>query len=352
MSVQRPLPADDLGFITTRASALWPQLKGARFLITGATGFFGRWMLESLFDADRQLGLGIHVTALSRDPEAFLSRVPHLRRPRLVWLRGSVATLSPESWEGGSLDTVVHLATEADMRASAANPDAAAAVIAGGTRRTLEVAAQSGARRLLLTSSGAVYGLRPGGAELLSEESPEADPGASDSPYAHAARAKLGAEKLCADFAGGPACVIARCFSFAGPALPMDSKFAFGNFVGDALAGGPVVVRGDGSPIRSYLYAADLAVWLWTVLLRGAPGGVYNVGSERPVSILELARAVAGELGIADIRVVQEPGIAGVADRYVPSTQRARSQFGLRENFSLEEMIRRTAAWSRGAVKH
>jgi len=103
--------------------------------------------------------------------------------------------------------------------------------------------------------------------------------------------------------------------------------------------------------VRSYLYAADLAVWLWTILLRGAPGCAYNVGSEKPISLLGLAEAISAELGSKGIEILGQPVESGMRGRYVPSTQRARGELGLRESFSIQDMIRRTAAWHRMPVK-
>jgi len=355
MSVEDPLPRHDLQFVHREAAELWPELKGSRLLFTGATGFFGRWLLESLFFTDRLEGLGVRVTALSRDPEAFIKKAPHLGIERLRWVKGSVTTLSPDVFSGAQFDAVIHLATEADMEATRADPSAAVRVIADGTRRTLEVAAQSGANRLLFTSSGAVYGRQPKDVEQLSEDHPTlANPSDTGAIYAIPGYAKRQAEILCMEAASrdGLGAVIARCFSFAGPTMPLDSKFAFGNFIRDGIAGGPVVVTGDGTQRRSYLYAADLAVWLWTLLLKGVPGRAYNVGSEYSVTLQELAKTVSHELGASGVTVMGKPNPGGSEDRYVPSTLRIRKEFGLKENFLLPEIIQRTADWYRPNVKH
>ena len=102
--------------------------------------------------------------------------------------------------------------------------------------------------------------------------------------------------------------LIARLFAFVGPYLPLDANYAVGNFLRDVLTGGPIQIAGDGTPFRSYLYAADLAIWLWTMLLRAPSGAPFNVGSPHAVTIAELARRVmqAAAPGTA-IRIARQP---------------------------------------------
>jgi dTDP-glucose 4,6-dehydratase len=342
---------DDISTVLRGAGGAWEEMRGKRLFMTGATGFFGRWLLESLWAADRQQGLGVQVAALSREPERFLRVSPHLGSWRgLSWVRGSVATLTPEMMPGARFDWVVHLATEGDLRVTAADPAAATAVIAGGTRRALEFGAASGARRFLLTSSGSVYAPQAPEVGLLTEDQALGSTGGTR-PDAHAigAEAKRLAERLCleAPREWGLCAVIARCFTFAGPGQPLEGRFAFGNFMHDAVAGRRISLSGDGTPVRSYLYAADLAAWLWTMLAFGAAGRCYNVGSEDPISIRGLSEAIARELGAPGIDATNAPVPGQPHRRYVPSTARARTELGLRQTVSLPEAIRRTAGWLR-----
>lgn len=337
---QSPL-APDLERTLEATAGLWEEYRGARIFLTGGTGFFGSWLLEALIAADRRHGLGARAVVLTRDPDAFRRRRPHLAGDPLVSLRaGDVLSLRPQ--DGDRFSHVVHAAAPASARLNAEQPLLVFDTVVEGTRNALELARAAGARRFLFTSSGAAYGPQPPDLERLPEEHPGApDPANPLSAYGEGKRA---AEFLCAACARehGFEAVVARCFAFSGPYLPLDGSYALGNFVRDALRGGPVEVAGDGTPLRSYLYGADLAAWLWTLLARGGAGRTYNVGSESALSIAELAALVARLLGVAGgVRVARSPSPGAAPERYVPSTRRAREELGLAETFALEESILR-----------
>jgi dTDP-glucose 4,6-dehydratase len=339
----RPLPEQDLDHVLEHTQGLWEDLRGGRLFVTGGTGFFGRWMLESFLRANEELSLGARATVLTRDPDRFAEAAPHVAGHAAVMLHpGDVKSFDfPDS----DCTHVVHMATEAGPGMS---PSASFKTAIVGTERVLSFAALHGARKLLLTSSGAVYGMQPPDSERLSEEyigapRPE-DAGAG---YGHGKRA---AEYLCSVAAAqtGLEVKIARCFAFVGPLLPLDGNFAIGNFIRDALTRDHIEVLGDGTARRSYLYAADLAVWLWTILVKGESGRPYNVGSEADLSISDVAHLVARVVQPdIPIRIAGSPVAEALPARYVPSTARAAGELDLHGRVMLDEAVLRMAHWYR-----
>ncbi len=214
--------------------------------------------------------------------------------------------------EVAAVDAVVHAAIAVDATTVAANPMPTLETAVEGTRRALAVARESGARRFLFLSSGAVYGKCPPDLTRI----PESYCGGPDTtdPLAVYAEGKRIGEMMCActTRAHGLETVMARGFAFVGPHLPIDRHFALGNFIRDALRGGPVVVASDGTPIRSYQYAADMAAWLWALLVRGESGRAYNVGASREISVGELARLVAAAAGNGSTVEVRRPAVPGL----------------------------------------
>ena len=336
--------AADLDHILDHTAGLWDELRGQRMFITGGTGFFGCWLLESFAWANDTLGLDATAVVLTRNLAAFRKKAPHLAtHPAIQFHLGDVRSFE---FPRGSFSHVIHAATEASAQLNEEHPRLMFDTIVEGTRHTLEFARQGGTQKVLLTSSGAVYGKQP--SELT--HIPEAYPGAPDptDPRAAYAEGKRVAELLCALYAKqyGLEAKIARCFAFVGPYLPFDVHFAIGNFMRDALGGGPIHIKGDGTPYRSYLYAADLAIWLWTILLRGESCRPYNVGSEAAVTIGALAQQVASCFQPAPrVEIACEPQVGKLPERYVPAVQRSALELGLHQTVPLHESIRRTIRW-------
>jgi len=345
----KPLDRIDLDHILLHTKSIWSAARGRRIFISGGTGFFGAWLLESLAHCNRELDLNLSATVLSRDPAAFLSKMPHLgAEPSIRFLRGDVRSFG---FPGEDHDYFIHGAAPTSAVAPGQQFELMSTLL-DGARRVLAFAQTTGARRFLFVSSGAVYGPQP---ENLSHI-PEGYLGGPDwlDPASTYAEGKRVCEQLCSLTALVSAIEfrIARCFAFAGPHLPLDQHFAIGNFIRDALAGRNIAIRGDGTPLRSYLYAADLAVWLWTLLFREcdsrAPSIAVNVGSSEAISIRDLAQTVIEELDPAlAIGLGQKPIEGRLPQRYVPDVRAAESRFGLRQFIGLRESIRRTANWHR-----
>ena len=332
----------DLDHILAHTYGLWDELSGRRVFITGGTGFFGRWLLESLAWVNEKLALNASLTVLSRDPEAFRRQAPQLcANPAISLVTGDVRSFA---FPDGEYPFVVHGATAASAKTNADEPQQMYDTIEQGTRRTLDFAVQARCRKFLFISSGAVYGRQPSEMTHI-PESYQGGPNPMNSSSAYG-EGKRAAELLCALYHHNHPTLepkIARCFTFVGPYLPLDAHFAIGNFIRDALGGGPIVVKGDGTPYRSYLYAADLAIWLWTILFRAPTCRPYNVGSGEAVTILETACAVAETTTPPlPVTVAQTPANLP-PQRYVPSVSRAKIELGLEPRIELTEAIHKTA---------
>ena len=333
--------ASDLDHILAHTQGLWEELRGQRIFITGGTGFFGCWLLESLAWANDKLGLNASAVVLTRNPKSFAAKMPHLAgRSDLSFLEGDVRDFS---FPDGTFPFVIHAGTTSG---APVEPLEMFGTIVDGTRRVLEFAATHGTRKLLFVSSGAVYGRQPPDLTHI----PENFAGAPDQlePASAYGEGKRAAELLCV--LSGPKhgfeTKIARCFAFVGPHLPLDAHFAIGNFICDGLRGSPVQVRGDGTPYRSYLYAADLTVWLWTILFRGQSCHPYNVGSEESLTISQVADTVAAAFHPArSVTIDKKPVSGAAAQRYIPSTKRAQEELGLQTKIKLKDSIQRTISW-------
>jgi len=246
-----------------------------RVLLTGASGFAGPFVAEALVAA------GHHVEGLARQPPQRGAQVPfHAVDVRDAdALAGVVAAIAP--------DAVVHLAAIAQPGAAEANPGLAYDVNLGGTLVLLSALRAAPARpRLLLVSSGAVYGaVRP--AELpVTEETPLRPLSVYGASKAAAELAALQVAR-----AHGLDVVVARPFNHTGPGQSADYVCAALASQVAAIEAGrqePVLTVGNVDPVRDFSDVRDVAAGYVALLERGRSGTVYNLCAGDGVSVADI----------------------------------------------------------------
>ena len=305
-----------------------------KIFLTGGTGFFGKSILDMLkagYKNDTQFVI------LSRDPQKFLADFPEYSNlGNMRFIAGDVRNFP---FPDEKFDGIIHAATPA---VTTLQPGEMRSIIIDGTRHVLDFAKVCGAKKLLFTSSGAVYGPLPPGMTNVPEDFP-------CKPVTEYGIAKLEAEKMCLN--SGISTRIARCFAFLGPRLALDIHFAIGNFIRNGLNRENIIINGDGTPYRSYLYADDLVRWLFAVYGCGHEGAVFNVGSPHGLSIADLARKVAEHFDTALSVEVRGKAVPGTPPQvYVPDVSSICRELGVSMENDLDRSIEKTIAFHRNRI--
>lgn len=340
----RPLPPEDLEYVLAHTRDEWEQVRGRRLFLTGGTGFFGIWLLETFAHANQRLSLGASVTVLTRSPDRVAVNVPHLwNHSSINFLKGDIRGFD---FPTEDFPFLIHAATDTKSRTEETGVAQSFQNIVSGTQNLLNFSQLCRTEKLLFTSSGAVYGKQPDSLTHI----PETYAGSPDPmlPSSYYGEAKRVSEFLCAAHGreNKYQTKIARCFAFVGPHLPLDGPYAIGNFIGDTMAKKPIQIKGDGTAYRSYMYAADLAIWLWKILFSGTPFQPYNVGSPDGLSISELACLVANQLeSNQPVHIAMTSKTGDGISRYVPHTGLAEKNLNLHTRIPLANAISKTAAW-------
>lgn len=313
-----------------------------RLFVTGGTGFFGKALLRHWHDLFCQKKPIPSVTLLTRSIEKFRANFPLVDEiPWVSFHEGDICRQEslPQS---SRFDWVLHAATDS-TNGPKLKPRERFDQIVSGTKNVLDLAARSGTKRFLLTSSGGVYGPQPNDMDFIPESFlGMPDPLEPENAYSVGKRmaehlGALHASEYGFDF------VVARCFSFIGRDLPLDVHFAIGNFIRDALdvKKREIVIQGCGNDIRSYLDQRELAYWLYEIMKRGIHGQTYNVGSDKGMSLLEAAYKVREVLAPEKHVVVKGVSSIGNARRvYLPNVDKISRDLGLRQSIDIEESIK------------
>jgi nucleoside-diphosphate-sugar epimerase len=320
---------DDLDRIVATCRGELGGLAGSSLLLTGASGFVGRSLVESVLRFNEVSGRPPCVVTLpSRRQDLLRSRYPEqVANGDVVlvgWGEGYAIDLPGRRW-----DYIIHGAATTDPARFREDPDASLRDTIGMAKSIVDIAVASGAKRVVLISSGAVYGDQPADVPAL----PETYQGGSDPspPSANYAAAKRASERFFR--ATGLDQRVARVFSLTGPYQDLASSFAVPDLIRQAADAGVLRLTTDGRARRSFCYATDLSAILFKLLLGEPRHEVYNVGCRAgTASIAEVAEAIADIFGGLE---VQRSSAPGSQRDYVPQLDRLYEEYiptvGLRE---------------------
>ena len=322
----------------------------SRCVVTGGAGFIGSHLVERL------LADGHHVTVLDdfstgrRDNLA-----PLASHPRLQVVSGSITDplVLANALQGA--EVIYHLAAAVGVKLVAEDPVRTIETNIYPTEWLLKLALQGG-QRVFLASTSEVYGKN---SKDVWNEDDDLHFGPTSRP-----RWAYGCSKAIDEFLALAyhrksqlPVVIGRFFNVVGPRQVGNYGMVIPRFVDQALAGGPVVVYDDGSQVRCYAHVGEVVDCI--VQLMGTPaaeGRIFNIGSDQPESVLDLARAIIERVDPA-VKIEHIPYAQAYGDdfediqRRVPDVRRLGSTIGRTPSMSLGAILDDVIAWKRGALR-
>ncbi len=286
----------DMEYISNAEFIPWEKLKNKTIFITGATGLIGHTLVNSLLYANQKRGLDLKILALVRDLERARGRFKELgRRGALAYVHGSVEAF-PAITE--PIDYIIHGASQTASKAFVDFPVETIMTALKGTEDVLKLAMDKKVAGVVYLSSMEVYGYPKKGHKATESEIGALSPLDVRNSYPIS---KIQCESLCYAYAkeyGVPAKSVRLTQTF-GPGVNYNDGRIFAEFARCVIEKRDIVLKTKGETERSYLYTADAATAILTVLLKGRAGQAYNAANEETYcSIAQMAEKVAKQGGM------------------------------------------------------
>lgn len=289
--------AEDMKRICESDFIPWENLKGSTILVTGATGLIGYTLVNALLYADQVRNLGLSVVVLVRDEQRAKQRFDDsaIKLSQLQFVEGTVEELPGIDCP---VQYIIHGASQTSSKAFIQQPVETIYTALHGTENILRLAREKEIKGMVYLSSMEVYGHPQKGHKVKENEIGMISPLNIRNSYPIS---KLQCESLCNSYASeyGVPVMTVRLTQTFGPGVNYNDERVFAEFGRCVRGKRDIVLKTKGETERSYLYTADAATAILTVLLKGTPGQAYNASDESTYcSIAEMADKVAKMGGI------------------------------------------------------
>jgi UDP-glucuronate decarboxylase len=361
METSRDVVRTDLDHIVDALEEELQAMAGSSLLITGGAGFLGYYLVQSMLHFnERSPRDAVRVTVYDNYIRGMPGWLQDLSgNPNLRLVKHDITGPLPKDME--SFDYIIHGASIASPTYYRKYPIETMDANVGGLRRLLDHCAErqdssSSVKGFLFYSTSEIYG-DPTPENIPTPETYRGNVSCTG-PRACYDESKRYGETLCVNFARyrGLPVSMARPFNNYGPGLKITDRRVLPDFARDVLAGRDITMLSDGSPTRTFCYAADAIAGYYKILVRGTPGDAYNIGVDGPeISMAELAEMVVKEA--RDLfgykgRVVRRESperdyLVDNPNRRCPVIDKARREIGYDPAIGIEEGLKRSMLWYR-----
>ncbi|PIK14698.1 NAD(P)-dependent oxidoreductase [Halobacteriovorax sp. JY17] len=333
----------DLEEIYLKSKEWFSLLEGRTIFLTGGTGFFGKWIIYSIIYANQFLKEKITILSITRNIEKLKENSPDIvADPSVKFFEGNLESLKEFNQPA---DIFIHCAANV-ITSSCTDKESYQDLELRNTHAVLKFCKENKIKRIVYTSSGAVYG-------ACSSLDPNIDevfhPNSELTPYGSAKRES---EEIIRNF-----CLkeniefnIARCFAFLGGYIPLEGSFAAGNFIRNMLKSEEIIVNSDGQAIRSFMYMTDLCNSILNLSTNPTMNQTVNIGSSENINIESLAREIAKYNPKTSVNI-KVKNKSEYFNKYAPNTDKAKDLFGIEASVDFNDAIKRTIEFYKGS-KH
>jgi len=339
----KSLPKADLDLVAKYFQENNINLEQASFLISGVTGFVGSWLLDSLMHINKEFGLKIEITGITRNASKVDTWIDLASAKNVCIIESDIRR---QTKIAGSFTHVVHAATPTTTATRAGDLGNVFESSVIGARNLLEIAKKQDTPPIFLhTSSGAIYKKSPSSLRHIPLSWPRQDLAPSDEVDSEYARAKIETEKLieAATSEGTVKGINARLFSFMGPRVPLQEHYSIGNFMYSGMYEDEINLSLNPATVRSYEYAADMASTLIYVLGLGQPG-TFHIGSDKGYELLHWAELVGKVFSKPVKNLSADLAKKSITIPYIPEHD-GRIPRGLGESILIEEQVANWRDW-------
>jgi UDP-glucose 4-epimerase len=304
------------------------------YLVTGGCGFIGVNLVKRLRGRGDTVRVFDNLSTGRREDIASLGAEV---------VMGDVRDARAISDVAKSADVVVHLAAHTRVIESITDPDLNFDVNVVGTKNVLQACRDAGVQKLIFASTGGA---------ILGDQKPPVHEEMAPRPLSPYGAGKLAGEAYCSAFAGsfGLNTVALRFSNVYGP-FSYHKGSVIAQFFRNLIQEKPLIVYGDGSQTRDFVFVEDLVEAVLLAERAGTPGDVFQIASGREVSLKELIGLMRQVVPDRDLNVSYEPARHGEVSRNYAKIEKARRALGYEPRISLEEGLHRTWDWFNQAAR-